>query len=681
MHAPYFHFDFLMNNTLHYYRGFCYSPAKWTQQTVMKKFLKGYLNCPSGVSEQAVCSIPEVTEEEDSSVKESSLHHTQPRARLRDTRESRQQQHIPQHQSSSSIAQQYSNPKPLTKEPLLKHEGPQVRFKTPHRVHYADPVENCYSEEDISVYQALSSRRQPARCPPQPNPQGRALLKGLGDRLRREAMLRSQMAASTTSTASHGSTLTRPHPVSKSVHTVRAPLGRAAEIDVEYGTDTEEPSECGRGEIVMEQMSSEWWVDGAQKGRTPRRRGPRPQTLENVTAGLQQWENNQNCPAEAGPSWRDQAEPPKSSAIYNKLSKGCFESPVVRGGCNMRIFVALFSYDPASMSPNPGAVEEELPFTEGQIIQVFGDKDADGFYHGECAGRVGLVPCNMVSEIQVEDEETRQHLLKQGALSTVGSLGKLDPNKTNPVADNGGARPAGAIVGGVTSLPNPGPENRKMVAIFDYDPRESSPNTDIEAELTFSAGDIIHVLGDMDEDGFFLGELNGQRGLVPSNFLQALQETNASSQHLLEPKRESQAAWAGCQQDPETPTPKHNTEMTAPLPDQMERPEQVPELTVSVEPVPEQVPELAASVEPIPELVPELAVSVEPVPEQVPELAASVEPVPEQVPGQAVGTAAVEMMDNSSAPEENSPTQAKKKKSFFSKGKRLFKKLGSSKKE
>lgn len=70
-----------------------------------------------------------------------------------------------------------------------------------------------------------------------------------------------------------------------------------------------------------------------------------------------------------------------------------------------------------------------------------------------------------------------------------------------------------------------------MVAIFDYDPRESSPNTDIEvrllhmhdffshdivvccllmiclvslqAELTFSAGDIIHVFGDMDEDGFF----------------------------------------------------------------------------------------------------------------------------------------------------------------------------------
>merc|ERR1712128_378243 len=42
----------------------------------------------------------------------------------------------------------------------------------------------------------------------------------------------------------------------------------------------------------------------------------------------------------------------------------------------MRIFVALFDYDPPSMSPNPDACEEELPFREGQLIKVFGEKDA-----------------------------------------------------------------------------------------------------------------------------------------------------------------------------------------------------------------------------------------------------------------------------------------------------------------
>lgn len=36
----------------------------------------------------------------------------------------------------------------------------------------------------------------------------------------------------------------------------------------------------------------------------------------------------------------------------------------------MRVFVALFDYDPVSMSPNPDAGEEELPFREGQLLKV-----------------------------------------------------------------------------------------------------------------------------------------------------------------------------------------------------------------------------------------------------------------------------------------------------------------------
>ena len=49
----------------------------------------------------------------------------------------------------------------------------------------------------------------------------------------------------------------------------------------------------------------------------------------------------------------------------------------------MRIFVALFDYDPPTMSPNPDACDEELPFREGQLIKVYGEKDGDGFYWGE----------------------------------------------------------------------------------------------------------------------------------------------------------------------------------------------------------------------------------------------------------------------------------------------------------
>uniref|UniRef100_A0A3Q0RTA9 SH3 domain-containing protein n=1 Tax=Amphilophus citrinellus TaxID=61819 RepID=A0A3Q0RTA9_AMPCI len=242
------------------------------------------------------------------------------------------------------------------------------------------------------------------------------------------------------------------------------------------------------------------------------------------------------------------------------------------------------------MSPNPDAAEEELPFSEGQILRVYGDKDADGFYRGESGGRLGYVPCNMVSEIQVEDEETRQQLLQQGFLSTATSMEKIDPSQTVPAAAVG----------------KPTPGARRMVAIFDYDPRESSPNTDIEAELTFSAGDIIHVLGDMDEDGFFYVSLERKpQDSGPSTLEESLPP----------------------QTEPACPGTTECTDLQ---------------------------PQLAPSANSTSELNPAAAKACGLAPD----------PRPADSPAQA-----------------DCSVQGKKKKSFFSKGKKLFKKLGSSKKE
>ena len=41
-----------------------------------------------------------------------------------------------------------------------------------------------------------------------------------------------------------------------------------------------------------------------------------------------------------------------------------------RDAGRVRIFIALFSYDPVTMSPNPDATDVELKFREGQIIKV-----------------------------------------------------------------------------------------------------------------------------------------------------------------------------------------------------------------------------------------------------------------------------------------------------------------------
>lgn len=53
------------------------------------------------------------------------------------------------------------------------------------------------------------------------------------------------------------------------------------------------------------------------------------------------------------------------------------------GGDNrVRFFVALFDYDPQTMSPNPDAADEELPFQEGQMIKVIREGRAAILTHG-----------------------------------------------------------------------------------------------------------------------------------------------------------------------------------------------------------------------------------------------------------------------------------------------------------
>ncbi|KAM9525400.1 peripheral-type benzodiazepine receptor-associated protein 1 isoform 14-T14 [Guaruba guarouba] len=285
------------------------------------------------------------------------------------------------------------------------------------------------------------------------------------------------------------------------------------------------------------------------------------------------------------------AGPPRSTAS---------ETSVKDDG--IRIFVALFDYDPVSMSPNPDAAEEELPFKEGQILKVCGDKDADGFYRGECAGREGYIPCNMVSEVQVENNEIKKQLLKQGFLpadTPMESIGngtfsppprrqsipppkprrsKKGPSdvclctsarkwkesptlccwldKQEKYKSHAGQKHKGCEAELLTP--------RRMVAVFDYNPKESSPNADVEAELTFSAGDVITVFGPMDDDGFYYGELNQQRGLVPSNFLEAVPLDGGMAEELHSKDREAFPLSAESQLNPDGSLEQSDSSSTPP---------------------------------------------------------------------------------------------------------------------
>ncbi|XP_075253072.1 peripheral-type benzodiazepine receptor-associated protein 1-like [Convolutriloba macropyga] len=102
------------------------------------------------------------------------------------------------------------------------------------------------------------------------------------------------------------------------------------------------------------------------------------------------------------------------------------------------------------------------------------------------------------------------HLLTNNSLGNLGSLGGNAGLQTSHGGPDIPTEPIPVTV---------------YIAKYTYDPLKFSPNDNPELELCVTKGDYVYIHGDMDEDGFYEGELlGGQRGLVPSNFVDPVKE-------------------------------------------------------------------------------------------------------------------------------------------------------------
>lgn len=198
-------------------------------------------------------SIPEVTEEEDNTESE-------PHTRHSPGRTSSGKGHQSGHDARRHSPHRHSHGhKTESESPVVRYKG-TAPVRTRPRVHYADTVDtiNYMDEEEVdldsdsSLYTGPSSGSVGVRHKPH---------KGHGDRLRREALLRSQLTSDLSGIVASSGTGQGTYLVSKTVHRVKSPTGPSTEIDVEYGTDNDEPQLFDPGEVVLEQMSSEWWVE------------------------------------------------------------------------------------------------------------------------------------------------------------------------------------------------------------------------------------------------------------------------------------------------------------------------------------------------------------------------------------------------------------------------------------
>lgn len=170
-------------------------------------------------------------------------------------------------------------------------------------------------------------------------------------------------------------------------------------------------------------------------------------------------------------------------------------------GTKKQYAVALYDYDPNEHSPNDEA-DTELVLTQGMVLVLLGDVDEDGFYQGaemHHEDTVGDVPSNYVSIVSYE--EACRLAAEQ---TTDGDAATGVPN------------------GRHTERPH------YVVVEHDYDPNEHSPNDEVDDELHIRIGQVLEILGDVDEDGFYPavhieGEMEGTEGLVPSNYVSALE--------------------------------------------------------------------------------------------------------------------------------------------------------------
>ncbi|KAG8236803.1 hypothetical protein J437_LFUL014069 [Ladona fulva] len=193
----------------------------------------------------------------------------------------------------------------------------------------------------------------------------------------------------------------------------------------------------------------------------------------------------------------------------------------------------------AGLNPLSGMIGSHLPSSQTSAIH-------HGVHFGGVSTSHGTSPGRMMPQIPAGVATTASNL-PATLLASVPSLVSSAPGIPSVVSsqlDPEGKKSFlnGNLSGALSTFPAPlndqlVPENKVVdmldipgkgrcyvyIARYSYDPLQHSPNENPEAELAVNAGDYLLVWGNMDEDGFFDGELlDGRRGLVPSNFVQKL---------------------------------------------------------------------------------------------------------------------------------------------------------------
>ncbi|XP_050525595.1 SH3 domain-containing kinase-binding protein 1 [Daktulosphaira vitifoliae] len=170
-------------------------------------------------------------------------------------------------------------------------------------------------------------------------------------------------------------------------------------------------------------------------------------------------------------------------------------SGVVLRKKNPRKCKVLFSYKPAN--------RDELELNIDDVIEVFGEVE-EGWWKGQLKNQTGVFPSNYVTEItDVKNISRSDSKTSNSSLKKEESLKKDKPAEPIKSSDE-------------LNVPNlpPKPAKEVCVSLFPYE----AVNSD---ELTLAEGDLITILSrEVEDKGWWKGELKGKIGVFPDNFVQ-----------------------------------------------------------------------------------------------------------------------------------------------------------------
>ncbi|XP_046851541.1 uncharacterized protein LOC124444902 isoform X3 [Xenia sp. Carnegie-2017] len=255
-----------------------------------------------------------------------------------------------------------------------------------------------------------------------------------------------------------------------------------------------------------------------------------------------------------------------------------------KNGFNKRSFVPLQDHNPFTLSTSNNA-DPDLSLTKGELVTVVGDVNTDRSFTIEkkellpkdevmrsfdktfhslglpsAPSNLHVIRCvnedcllvgwiapyldefgrngghkiegyniivNGVNKLDVESPFMAKALIEnldltrplEIAIRTVAENGFFSEKSVTHFNESAASDGTTVIIDNVSQLNAP---YRTFVALFSYAPMKSSPNPDPSLELGFQEGDIVRILDTTRPDGYFVGEINGKRGLVPSNFIEEI---------------------------------------------------------------------------------------------------------------------------------------------------------------